>query len=81
MDDDNLWAWELFQRWKDDLEKVTEPLHIYQGKYAQYKDFLSMQIQPYLDKIEQDESKEIKEIKDEIEQNKKREKEVKAEII
>jgi hypothetical protein len=40
-----------------------------------------MQIEPYLEKIEQDESKEIKEIREEIEQNKKREKEVKSEII
>jgi hypothetical protein len=45
---------------KDDMDKVTEPLFIYQGKYAQYKDFLAMKIEPYLEKIEQDEGKEIK---------------------
>jgi len=26
------------------MDKVTEPLFVYQGKYSQYKDFLTMKI-------------------------------------
>lgn len=44
VDDDNLWLWELFQKMKQDMDKVTEPLFVYQGKYSQYKDFLTMKI-------------------------------------
>ena len=50
-------------------------------KYSQYKDFLLYNIPVELQKIEEDEAKEIREIKEEIEYNRKREREIGNEII
>lgn len=37
IEDQNLWVYELFQKFDTNLEKVTEPLYAYQMKYTQYK--------------------------------------------
>jgi len=47
-------------------------------KYSQYKEFLLYNMAVELQKIEEDDSKEIKEIKEEIEFNRKREREVQS---
>lgn len=56
---------------------MTTPLSEYLSKYSKYKDFLLQDVAGELKKIEEDENKEIKEIKEEIEFNRKREKEIK----
>lgn len=81
IDDENLWVWELFDRFKKDLSAITDPLFTYLGKYSQYKEFLLLDLQKELEKVEKDENKDIREIKEEIEVNRKREKEIRKEII
>ena len=51
IEDENLWLYDLFQKFDKNLEMVTEPLFTYQMKYTQYKEFLAMNIQTYLERI------------------------------
>lgn len=60
---------------------MTQPLYEYMSKYSGYKQFLGVNVAAELKKIEEDETKEIKEIKQEIQFNRKREQEIKTEII
>lgn len=71
----------MFDQFKKDLKAITDPLFTYLSKYSQYKTFLLMDVQKELELIEKDENKDIKEIKDEIEVNRKRELEIRGEII
>ena len=81
IDDENLWIWELFDQFKKDLNLMTDPLSDYLNKYSQYKEFLLYDVEKELKRTEDDESKEIREIKEDIEFNRKREKQIKKEII
>lgn len=44
IEDENLWIWELFNRFKKDLKDITDPLFTYLSKYSQYKDFLLLDV-------------------------------------
>ncbi len=67
----------MFDSFKQNLEKVVEPLAEYLSKYNVYKEFLLMDVAKYLENVEKDETKEIKEIKEDIAFNKEREKKIK----
>lgn len=73
--------WQLFEQFKRDLTNITDPLFTYLSKYSQYKEFLLFDVTKELERIEKDETKDIKEIKDQIETNRKREREIRNEII
>lgn len=64
IEDENLWVWELFDRFKEDLKGITDPLFSYLAKYSQYKEFLLLDVVKELERVEKDEGKEIKEIKE-----------------
>lgn len=81
VEDENLWMWQLFEGFKKNLTTITDPLFSYLAKYSQYKDFLLMDVAKELERVQKDQTKEIKEIKEEIEVNKRRETEIKQEII
>ena len=57
VEDENLWIWQLFDQFKKDLSSITDPLFTYLSKYSQYKQFLLLNLQKQLEKIEQDETK------------------------
>ena len=76
IEDENLWIWNLYDQFRKDLQAITDPLFSYLAKYSQYKEFLLLDVAKELERTEKDESKEIREIKEDIEQNRKREKEV-----
>lgn len=76
IEDENLWVWNLYDQFRKDLQAITDPLFSYLAKYSQYKEFLLLDVAKELEMAERDESKEIREIKEEIEQNRRREKEV-----